>query len=824
MSVSFDRAESGSAAVGVGVKSQKLHMIGNTHIDPVWLWQWQEGYHEVKASFRSALDRMKEYAGFTFVSSSAAFYEWVEQSDPRMFEEIRQRVAEGRWQIVGGWWIQPDCNIPGGESFVRQALYGQRYFWEKFGVTARVGYNVDSFGHHGMLPQLLKKSGLDYYVFMRPSPHEKGLPGRLFWWEADDGSRVLAFRILFEYCTWGKDLQKNIRRCTTELKAPFDEMMCFYGVGNHGGGPTRENIESIQQMNGSADFPTLVFSTPEQFFKEIEAKDLPLPVVHDDLQHHASGCYAAHSGIKRWNRQAENLLIAAEKFSAIANQVTEQPYPTGFARAWKNVLFNQFHDILAGTSIEPAYEDACQQYGEAFSIAGRALNHAVQSLAWNINIPYEEGARPIVVFNPHSWQSKVNVELEFGRLAENDVLVDEQGNAVPMQTVQSQATALGRRRLSFIADLPPFGYRTYRVVPRDVSVTVAPIEASDTIMENDRFRLEFDPETGWIKSLRDKRQNLEVFTGAAARPVVLEDAADTWGHTTFKWDRVVGTFTVSSVRLVEHGPVKSVIHVVSSYGASKLVQDFTMYRELDQIDVHVTVDWREQFKMLKLRFPVNVYYMKATYEIPYGHIERVANGEEEPGQSWLDLSGTSYDTKDIYGLSILNDGKYSFDVNIRDIGLTVLRSPIYAHHIPAEPQADAHYSFIDQGIQRFTYTLLPHEGSWERAGTVRRALELNQKPVVLAATFHEGRLPQRASYLSVDQENVVVSVLKQAEDNEDLVIRCYETARMATRATICLHLLNRVIETQFAPCEIKTFRIPRDSAKPVKETNLLEWE
>jgi alpha-mannosidase len=804
-------------------KNQTLYMIGNAHIDPVWLWQWQEGFHEVKASFRSALDRMQEYDDFCFVSSSAAFYGWVEHSDPQMFEEIKQRITEGRWQVVGGWWIQPDCNIPNGESFVRHSLYGQHYFKEKFGVTAKIGYNVDSFGHHGMIPQILKKSGMDYYIFMRPSPHEKGLPSRLFWWESDDGSRVLTFRILFEYCTWGKDLEKHVLRHVNEMQPPFDNLMCFYGVGNHGGGPTIENIESIQRMNAEACFPQMPFAQPEQYFQDMLAQDLPIPVVHDDLQHHASGSYAAHSGVKRWNREAENLLMAAEKWSAIASRVTQQPYPQDFHRAWKNVLFNQFHDIMAGTSIESAYEDARNLYGESQAIGGRALNYAVQSLAWNINIPQEAETRPIVVFNPHSWQSKVNVEIEFGRFTANDVLLDEQGNEVALQTVQSHVTSGGRHRLSFIADLPSLGYRTYRVAPRENHAQFPAIEATDTVLENDRFRLEFEAETGYIKSLRDKRKGNEVFIDAAAKPVVLEDTSDTWGHNVYKWDKVIGAFVASSIRLVEHGAVKSVIRVTSSYGTSKLVQDFTMYRELDRIDVHVTVDWREQFKMLKLRFPVNLHFMKATYEIPYGHIERFANGEEEPAQNWVDLSGTARDTGDTYGLSILNDGKYSFDTEIRDIGMTVLRSPVYAHHIPTQPQPDGHYSFMDQGIQRFTYTLLPHEGSWERAATVKSAWELNQKPVALNATFHGGKLPQTDSYLHVDAENVIVSAVKQAEDNDDLILRCYETGGIATEATIQLPHWKRKVTAKFKPCEIKTFRIPKDSKQAIVETNLLEW-
>lgn len=807
------------------MKQKKLHMIGNAHLDPVWLWQWQEGFQETKATFRSALDRMKEYDDFLFTSSSAANYEWVENNDPQMFEEIKQRIKEGRWQIVGGWWIQPDCNIPGGESFVRQGLYGQRYFKEKFGVTAKVGYNVDSFGHAGSLPQILKKSGMDYYVMMRPMPNEKGLPGRLFHWESDDGSRVLTFRILFEYCTWGKELDKHVARCTTELKEPFDELMCFYGVGNHGGGPTKENIDSIRRMNEDPNLPTLEFSTPNHFFEEIEKKDLPIPVVHDDLQHHASGCYAVHSGIKKWNRDAENKLITAEKLSALAAWTTGQPYPTDFKQAWKGVLFNQFHDILAGTSIEPAYEDARNMHGEAMAIGERGLNYAMQSFSWNINIEQEEGMKPIVVFNPHSWQSKVNVELEIGGLKDESVLLDETGKPVPFQTVQSQATAGGRFRLSFIADLPPMGYRVYKMLKESQlpKSSAQPIKANDYALENDRFRLEFDPKTGFISSLYDKKVDTEIFKEAAARPVVIEDKSDTWSHNVFHFNHVIGEFKATSVKRVEHGPVKSIIRVTSEYGNSKLVQDFAMYRDLDKIDVKVTVDWREHFKMLKLVFPVNFIFTRQSYEIPFGHIEREHNGEEEPGQTWIDYSGILRQGGTVYGLSLMNDAKYSYSIHNKEMAMTVLRSPIYAHHDPVVPDPHGHYSFIDQGIQTFNYSLLPHENNWEQAGTVQRAAELNARPITLIETYHEGKLPQTDSYLSVEQDNIIVSTIKKAEDNDDMILRAYETTKVATEATIHLPKWNREIKAKFNPCEIKTFRVPKDPALPVVETNLLEW-
>jgi alpha-mannosidase len=819
-------------------------MIGNAHLDPVWLWRWQEGFQAAKATFRSALDRMCESDDFLFTSSSAAIYEWVERNDPRMFAEIQARVAEGRWQIVGGSWIQPDCNIPGGESFARQGLYGQRYFKEKLGVTSTVGYNVDSFGHHGMLPQILKQSGMDFYIFMRPGPHEQGLPGRLFWWESDDGSRVLAFRIPYEYCTWGKQLDRHVRRCFGDLKSPFDELMCFYGVGNHGGGPTKENLESIRRMDADPDFPRLIFSTPGRFFDDVLAKGLPFPVVHDDLQHHASGCYAAHSGIKRWNRQGENMLLTAEKFCAIAERVTGQPYPAGLERAWKNVLFNQFHDILGGTSLEAAYDDARDLHGEAMSIAGRGLNDAIQSLAWNIDIPHADGLTPIVVFNPHAWPSVTPVELDIGGVKDGDRLLDDQGRQVAVQLIRPPLIVSGwRRRISFVADLPPLGYRLYWVgAGQTLARSLAPasieepkpaalaakvegegLKASDHAIENEHLRLSIDPTTGAIASLYDKRHQLEVFRGQGARAIVIDDPSDTWGHGVHRFDKEIGVFTATRVRLAECGPVQATIRVESAYGDSKLAQEFTLYNGLDRVEVNVTVDWREQFKALALSFPVDLQFFKATYEIPYGHIERPANGEEEPGQSWLDLSGEARVAGVPYGLSLLNDGKYSFSVNDRDMRMTVLRSPIYAHHDPTAPEPDAAYTFIDQGVQRFSYVLLPHAGGWAQAGTVRRAAELNARPVALAETYHAGTLPQHEAYLSAEPENIVVSAVKRAEDGDDLIVRCYETSGVATRATIRLPKWGRAIEAAFGPCQIKTFRVPLDAAQPVVETNMIEW-
>lgn len=801
-----------------------LHLIGHAHLDPVWLWQRPEGYQAIKATFRSALDRTAEDGEFVFTASSAAFYEWVADNEPDMFEEISKRVAEGRWRVVGGWWCEPDCNLPDGESFVRQALVGQRWFLEHLGTTATVGFNPDSFGHHAMLPQLLAKSGLDSYVFMRPGDHELGLPARSFWWESDDGSRVLAFRIPYEYLSWGQELDQHVARCAAEIKPPVTEMMCFYGVGNHGGGPTRENIESIHRLRGRDGLPGLAFSDPERFFDAVRSSGVRLPVVHQELQHHARGCYSAHSGVKQWNRRAQRLLLDAERMGTVAARLTGHRCREDLTRAWKNVLFNQFHDILPGTAIEPAYTDARDELGEAAAIAGREIQDALQSITWSVDIPHEDGALPVVVFNPHSWASTAPVALEVGTLPDDPVVVDERGGTRPLQRIQSLATVSGgRSRVIFLADLPPLGYRTYRVVAGSGRQDAQPLAATDTCLDNGLLRLEFDQEHG-LRSLYDHRHEVEVAAAGALRADVLRDPSDTWSHGVTHFDDVEGGFRVRRVRLVENGPVRAVMRVESVYGSSELVQDIALYRDTPYVDVEVVADWHERFKALKLRVPVALQQPKATYEIPFGTIERPTDGQEVPGQRWVDVSGRVPGVGAVHGLAVATDSKHGFDVRNSDLGVTVLRSPIYAHHDPRKPVEDERYAFHDQGRQTFSCRLMPHPGGWAEGDVPRLAAELDQPPTALMESAHAGPLPQCASFLSTDVGNVVLSALKEAEDGGAAILRCHETTGAATPATIRLPLWGRTIEREFGPWEIVTFRIPDDPEAPVREVNLLEWE
>jgi alpha-mannosidase len=805
---------------------KQVHMVGNAHIDPVWLWQWQEGFQEIKATFRSALDRMNEYDEWIFTCSSAAFYEWVEQNDPAIFNEVRSRVAEGRWVLAGGWWVQSDCNLPCGESFVRQALLGQRYFVRTFGKIARTGYNVDSFGHHGMLPQILQKSGCDNYVFMRPMPSEKALPARVFHWQSSDGSSVKAFRIPYEYCTWPKELSQHIERCANEIADPINDVMCFFGVGNHGGGPTKENIESIFSLRQNKTPYDLVFSTPDQFFAKVEEVEEKLPCYQGDLQHHSRGCYVAHSQVKNLNRLAETSLLNAERFCVVSSLLANMQYPDNFTHAWKQVLFNQFHDILAGTSLEEAYEDALYAYGEAINSSHQHLNSALQKISWNINLNLATSARPLVVFNPHGYPVTDFVEVEWGPLDDHAVLFDDTKQETSHQRIQSHAAAKGRNRFLFKADVPALGYRVYYMDVPPVQGKTKKVDkgvCTRATLENNSIRLSFNQENGTISEFIDTVCNVNLVKGGA-QPVILEDTSDTWSHgvSSYWHDTKVFPMNLVSMDLIEDGPVRSSLQVFHSWGNSMLMQTFSLYPGQSFVDVHVEVDWHEKQKMLKLRFPINFDGSNAQYEIPFGMIKRDFSENEEPGQRWVAVSGRTIKEGKPIGLALVNNAKSSYDIQEDVIDLTVLRSPVYAHHEPFTLDPQGTYTYLDQGHQEFSYRLVPYSGDLRSNEIVKHAELLNNHLIAVKESCHPGKFPLRASFISIDMDTVVLSACKQAENREDgYVLRMYETAGKPAKTKISFPLLDTVFTASFNPYEIKTFRISKDGS--IVDVNLIEY-
>ena len=803
----------------------KLYMIGNAHIDIPWLWPWPEAMAVGLSTFRAALDRMNEFPDFKFTASSAQLYEWAAAADPNMMAEIRKRVAEGRWDVVGGWWIEPDINVPNGESLVRQGLYSQRLFQQLLGRTARVGYNPDSFGHTGTLPQILALEGMHAYVFMRPAANEKKLPADVFWWQGADGTRVLTYRIPYSY-----GIEEGIQDAMgaiAKLPEPTKDMMVFYGAGDHGGGPAKETIRAILAAQKQPGAPQIIFSSPDRYFDDI-SKGKDFPVVDDDLQHHSVGCYTAMAEIKKDNRTAEAALMTGEKMAALASALVAFPYPkSDFSASWKKVLLMQFHDSMAGTALPEHYVVSHNAYGFAKEVANQAMYRAVEKIAWQIPATDPE-SEYLVVFNPHAWAANLNVQYDLswgdenGKVTPNDSrLEDEKGNAVPHQWTAGQTVVGDRKGLVFQAPVPAFGYRQFRL--HKVAPGAAPassVQATEKSLENEHLRVTF-AEDGTI-SLFDKDAGAEVFRGKSggARGVVIDDHSDTWSHDVRAYTEEIGAFGSASFRVLENGPVRATVRVRTSYGASLMTTDWTLYAGAHTLGANVSLDWHEHQKILKSSFPVDVDSLVPTYEIAYGFKVRQANGAEDPGQRWLDLSGQR-DSKP-YGLTVLNDAKYGYSVQDNDMRISVVRGAAYAQHRPRQLEPNGEYIWQDQGIQTFRLVLVPHSGSWQDAGVVHLAEELMAPVPVLYQGIHQGTRAQSASFLSVDVPNVVVSDIKQAEDGTDLIIRCYETAGRATKASLDLGLVHRHWSGSFHPLEIKTLRVPLAAAGTIREVNVLE--
>ncbi len=804
----------------------KLYMIGNAHIDIPWLWPWSESMAVGLSTFRAALDRMNEFPDFKFTASSAQLYEWAASADPDLIAEIRKRVAEGRWDVVGGWWIEPDVNIPNGESLIRQGLYGQRLFQQLLGRTARVGYNPDSFGHPGTLPQILKLQGLHGYVFMRPAANEKQLPTDVFWWQGADGTRVLTYRIPYSYGI-EDDINDRMHDFVTKLQEPTQDMMLFYGAGDHGGGPAKATIQSILDAQKQPGAPKILFSTPDSYFDDI-AKGKDFPVVDDDLQHHSVGCYTAVSAIKQDNRTAEAALMTGEKMAELANVLVGFPYPkSDFSASWKKVLLMQFHDSMAGTALPEQYVVSHDAYGFAQEVANQAIYRAAEKIAWQIPST-DPDSEYLVVFNPHAWAANLNVQYDlgwgndYGEGTQNDSrLEDERGNAIPHQWTAGQTVVGDRKGLVFQAPVPAFGYRQFRV--RKLEPFAAPestVQAREKGLENEHLRVTF-ADDGTI-SMYDKDAGAEVFRGGAggARAVVIDDPSDTWSHDVRAYTKEIGAFGSASFRALENGPVRATVRVRTGYGVSFMHTDWMLYAGARTLEARVSLDWHERQKILKFSFPVDVENPVPTYEIAYGFKVRKANGDEDPGQRWIDLSGERNGKQ--YGLTVLNDAKYGYSVQDNDLRVSIVRGAAYAQHQPRHIDPNGEYIWQDQGIQTFRMVLAPHAGGWQDAGVVHMAEELTAPVPVLYQGIHKGTRPLAASFLSVDVPDVVVSDVKQAEDGNDLIIRCYETAGRATKASLDLGLVHRHWTGEFHPLEIKTLRVPLAAAGKIREVNALE--
>lgn len=799
---SLRKAQSAVEELRPQLQSTQVRLTGNAHIDAAWLWPWTETVDVVRRTFGTALQLMDEYPQYTYTQSAAAYSEWIADKYPDEHKQIQDRVKQGRWEMVGGMWVEPDLNMPDGESLVRQLLVGKRYFKDKFGVDVRIGWNPDSFGYTWQLPQIYKKSGIDYFVTQKMAWNDTTqLPMKLFWWQSPDGSRVLTY-FPHDYVNDidPVKISSDVAR-SRELNPGVTEMMHLYGIGDHGGGPTRAMLDSgVHWTDPKLVAPPMVWGGAQSFFPDVEGKldtehspvwnyktlaagdtklsdpsggRISLPVWDDELyfEYHR-GVFTTQANHKRNMREAEEQMLNAEKISSLA-WVDGASYPgEQLTEAWKKVLFNQFHDLAAGSGIGVIYRDAQRDYDVVRWTSRDASMHAFHRIASEINTKASPGV-PVMVWNPLAWERTdlVHVDVQLPEPAREGIaVVDAKGRSLPLQILSKNEATNSYELLVEARDVPSMGYEILHVVPGGREVPTD-LKANGFTLENEFLRVSVDPQTGCITSLYDKKANFEsIASGGCGNQLIgFKDTPkdyDAW-NIDADFEKVFTNIDkVDSVQLIDKGPLRASIRVTRTWQSSKFVQDITLYTGLDRVDVVNDIDWHETHILLKAAFPLTASSAEATYEIPYGSIERPTTRNnkveqakfEVPAMRWADLGDGKH------GFSLINESKYGYDAKGNVLRISLLRSPTWP-----DPNAD-------RGHHHFSYSLYPHAGDWKQAKTVRHGYDFDYKMQSMQLEAHEGKLGPEQSFVSVSNPNVVLTAIKKAEDNDGLIFRFYEWA------------------------------------------------
>jgi alpha-mannosidase len=744
------------APLAAVIHRDTLHLVGNSHIDAAWLWPWSETEHEViPNTWRTSLKLASMFPGYVFAASSAVFFQAVDRLFPTLADSLRAADRAGQWAIVGGWWLEPDQNIPSGEDLARQGLYGQRYFQRHYGHRAKVGWTPDSFGYPWTLPQIYKQAGLDYFVTQKIRWNDSTqLPYDAFYWEGRDGTR------LFTYNPYGYDSdldpQHLIRNRLDDVRRNngIRHQVVLYGVGDHGGGPTIAMLERAEELWRVPTFPVVEFDNPDHALAATRASqpDSSFPVWNDELylEYHR-GTFTTQARQKWSARHSDALLRTAEALAA----VDTAPYPRArLERAWHKVLFNEFHDILPGSGIHLNYVVADQWYDSAWATLDTVSRTAFSGLRARMDTRgAPRGEVPVVVFNALTWP---------------------RGGAVRVPVADGDTVTVLAR------DVPALGAKVYFAAPgppRVSSRLAAPAVGPDWI-ENAYLRVEVDTTTGDITRIYDKRNRREALApgGRANVLEVLHDVPREWdawnvGFNGEQWH------VAEAADLVRHADATEArLGVTRHWGHSTFRQTLVLGRETPYVDVVNDVDWHETHKMLKVAITPAVRPDSATYEIPYGTIGRSCNPRtkaerakyEVPGQRWADLSDSAY------GVSVLNDSKYGWDCHGNVLRLSLLRAPLWPD------------SLADRGRNHFRFAYYPHAGGWRRGRTEHLAAEYNTPLVADTAAGHRGALGRAVGFASVDAPGVELSWVKRAEDSDALVMRLVEWSGRPATATVSL--------------------------------------
>ncbi|WP_008318118.1 alpha-mannosidase [Leptolyngbya sp. PCC 6406] len=840
------------------IKQRELVCVGHAHLDLAWLWPLEETWDAAQRTFTSVLELQQSFPELTYTHSSPALFQWLEDNEPALFQAAQSAVRQGWWAIDAGLWVEPELNTLGGESLARQILYGQRYCQTRFGSVSSVAWLPDSFGFSGQLPQLFRQGEIRYFATQKLRWNDTTIfPHHLFWWRGLDGTDILSLTLP----PIGSDIDPVAmaeQGALWEQHTGLSQALWLPGMGDHGGGPTRDMLEKARRWSRSPFFPRLTFGqvatflqgmepgpeaslaslgmgspnsmgtdpgagkpgespaleTPEATLETPEATlETPdtnrLPVWRDELYLELHrGCYTTHADQKWYNRRCEITLGQAELWAAIATLVAHHPYPQAeLETAWKQALFNQFHDILPGTAIAPVFATANQGWQQSLEIGEQVWRGAIAALLSHLThppAPHPE-AIPIAVFNSLNWNRSEVVELGLpGDWATGHwQVMDGAGQILPSQRSQRRHVlppgCLGNcdrvdEILLFPAtNLPSVGYGWYWLVPQDGPVTVPPTPASWQL-ENEFLIAVIDPQSGDLVKLWDRREARNAIAASANQIQGFQDAGqywDAWNIDPNYKDHPLPPTLLKDIAWIESGPLRQRLRVVRQLGQSTFQQDYVLDQGSPLLKVETVADWRETQVVVKAAFPLTVTATEATYEIPFGAIARpIQSPDPHQGAKWEVSALRWADLSDgDYGVAVLTDYKHGFDATPQQLRLTLLKAPLWP-----DPETD-------RGCHGFSYALFPHPGDWRQGRTPHQAIAFSQPLQAILVPEHdsfpvgpsqsqpspapltqshpfpecESRIaPHRHSFLSLGTEAVALAALKQAEDGEGWILRCWD--------------------------------------------------
>ncbi len=739
-----------------GISSSHVTAIGHTHIDCAWLWTLKQTREKVQRSFATVLELMKQYPEYKFMSSQALLYQNCKEETPELYEEIKKRVAEGRWEVEGSMWVEADCNLSSGESLVRQVVYGKRFFKEEFGVNTRVLWLPDVFGYSAALPQILKKCGVDWFVTSKISWNDTNtMPYDTFEWYGIDGTPIHTYFLTAQnkekgeperHTTYNAVLTPAMVAGTShryQQKNISSDSLITFGYGDGGGGPTREHLEIQRRMaNGIPGLPETSIEFAGDFLSRLEKKMASakkIPTWHGELylEFHR-GTYTSIAKNKRNNRKSEYMYMNAETIGSMAKSLIGLPYPKDELHdGWEMLLTNQFHDIIPGSSIREVYEQSDIDYAVLMQIAEKATDTATAAISKGIS-----AGRGYVIFNPNPFAGNGIVEIE-GKSA-------------------------------YVKNIPAKGYAAAGDVKRYNRIVI-----NDRHVETAKLRVHFD-ENWLITSVYDKENDREIIkAGEKANEIRVypdhPDIYDAWEWQEYSLDEYTAITDIASLEIVDDGARRG-IKIVRPFMKSTFTQTIWFYDDIAKIDFESVADWQNHHHMIKAAFPVDIHANKATYDIQYGTLERPTHKNTSWDTAQFEVCAHKYAdlSEGAYGVSLMSDCKYGYDIHDHVMQISLLKTPTWPNEV------------ADIGESRFTYSLCPHKGTLAESNIPSLAYELNNPMFAVKATGINSILPEEFSMVDTASDHLLCEVIKEAEDSEATVIRLYESKNIKSTAEISL--------------------------------------